>query len=32
MTIVRGRVVMRDNAVLGAPTGQAVAFADARGG
>ncbi len=32
MTIIRGRVVMRDNEVLGAPGGRAVEFAEARGG
>lgn len=31
-TIVRGRVAMRDDAVLGTPQGRAVAFAEARGG
>jgi dihydroorotase len=32
MTILRGQVVMRDNEVLGTPTGRAVSFAEARGG
>lgn len=31
-TIVRGRVAMRDDAVLGTPQGRPVAFAEARGG
>lgn len=31
-TIVRGRVAMRDDAVLGTPQGHPVAFAEARGG
>lgn len=31
-TVVRGRVAMRDDAVLGTPQGRAVAFAEARGG
>lgn len=31
-TIVRGRVAMRDDALLGSPQGRAVAFAEARGG
>jgi dihydroorotase len=31
MTVVRGRVVMRDNEVLGSPSGAPVRFLDARG-